>query len=198
MNWYSKGAAMTTTAGSTTISPAEVHRLCAGHAGFDLIDVRTPAEFEAVHAEGARLMPLERLDPQALLSTRRGAPADPVYLICRSGARAAKARDALAAAGCAGAVVVAGGTDAWVREGLPVVRGERAALPLERQVRIAAGLLVLLGIGLGWHVHPAFLALSAFVGAGLVFSGVTDWCGMGMLLARMPWNQRAGVNCASK
>ena len=186
----------TTTA--TTLPPAEVHRRCAGHSGFDLIDVRTPSEFESVHAEGARLMPLDRLDPPALLSTRRGSAGDPVYLICRSGARAAKARDTLAEAGCANAFVVAGGTDAWVREGLPVVRGERGVIPLERQVRIAAGLLVLLGIGLAWHIDPAFLALSAFVGAGLVFSGLTDWCGMGMLLARMPWNQRAGVGCASK
>jgi len=189
---------MNTITSSTTISPAEVHRLCAGHAGFDLIDVRTPAEFEALHAEGARLVPLDRLDPQALLSTRRGSAGDPLYLICRSGARAAKARDTLVDAGCANAVVVAGGTDAWVREGLPVVRGERGVIPLERQVRIAAGSLVLLGIGLAWHVHPAFLGLSAFVGAGLVFSGITDWCGMGMLLARMPWNQRAAVGCASK
>ena len=72
--------------------------------------------------------------------------------------------------------------------GLPVVRGKKA-ISLERQVRIAAGSLVLLGVLLGWLVHPAFIGLSAFVGAGLVFAGVTDTCGMGMMLARMPWNQ---------
>jgi hypothetical protein len=71
---------------------------------------------------------------------------------------------------------------------LPVVRG-RKAISLERQVRIAAGLLVLLGVLLGWLVHPVLFGLSAFVGAGLVFAGVTDFCGMGLLLARMPWNQ---------
>jgi hypothetical protein len=64
-------------------------------------------------------------------------------------------------------------------------------ISLERQVRIGAGLLVLLGALLGWLVHPAFFALSAFIGAGLVFAGVTDWCGMGMLLAKMPWNNRS-------
>ena len=81
-----------------------------------------------------------------------------------------------------------GGTLACVEAGLPVVRG-RKAISLERQVRIAAGLLVLLGALLGWLVHPAFVGLSAFVGAGLVFAGVTDTCGMGLLLARMPWNR---------
>jgi hypothetical protein len=75
---------------------------------------------------------------------------------------------------------------------LPVVRAcvsGRGTISLERQVRIAAGTLVLLGVALGWFVHVAFFGLSAFVGAGLIFAGVTDWCGMGMLLARMPWNR---------
>ena len=87
-----------------------------------------------------------------------------------------------------------------MESGLPVVRGKKA-ISLERQVRIAAGLLVLLGAVLGWLVHPAFVGLSAFVGAGLVFAGVTDTCGMGMLLARMPWNQvneGAAACCAPK
>ena len=87
-------------------------------------------------------------------------------------------------------VNVEGGTLAWEKAGLPVVPGKKA-ISLERQVRIAAGLLVLLGTAFGWFVHPAFLGLSAFVGAGLVFAGVTDTCGMGMLLARMPWNGRS-------
>jgi len=80
------------------------------------------------------------------------------------------------------------GSLACVEAGLPVVRG-RKAVSLERQVRIAAGLLVLLGAILGWVVDPAFVGLSAFVGAGLVFAGITDTCGMGIVLARMPWNQ---------
>src|SRR5271157_3127554 len=85
-------------------------------------------------------------------------------------------------------VNVEGGTLEWERAGLPVVRGKKT-VSLERQVRIAAGSLVVLGTGLGAFVHPGFLALSAFVGAGLVFAGITDTCGMGMLLARMPWNR---------
>ena len=71
--------------------------------------------------------------------------------------------------------------------------GGSRVISLERQVRIAAGSLVLLGVALGLLVHPAFIGLAAFVGAGLVFAGVTDWCGMGLLLARMPWNQTAGT-----
>jgi rhodanese-related sulfurtransferase len=84
-----------------------------------------------------------------------------------------------------------GGTAAWEQAGLPVVRGQRKVISLERQVRIAAGLLVLCGVLLGWLVHPPLYALSAFVGAGLVFAGMTDTCGMGMLLAR----NRAGGTC---
>ena len=78
--------------------------------------------------------------------------------------------------------------------GLPVVRGKKA-VSLERQVRIAAGSLVVIGVALGLLVHPVLFGLSGFVGAGLVFAGVTDTCGMGMMLARMPWNRR-GTTCA--
>jgi rhodanese-related sulfurtransferase len=100
------------------------------------------------------------------------------------------------ASGYANLVNVEGGTLAWEQAGLPVVRGKEA-ISLERQVRIAAGSLVLLGTALGAFVHPAFLGLAAFVGAGLVFAGVTDSCGLGMLLARMPWNQAGGAaTCA--
>ena len=94
-------------------------------------------------------------------------------------------------------VVVEGGTEAWVDSGLPVVRGKKA-VSLERQVRIAAGALVLIGSILTL-VNSYFLVLPAFVGAGLVFAGVTDTCGMGMLLAKMPWNQvKNETSCESE
>ncbi len=83
---------------------------------------------------------------------------------------------------------VEGGTRAWQGAGLPVVQGKKI-LSLERQVRIATGTLVLIGAVLGWIIHPAFIGISAFVGAGLVFAGVTDSCAMGAMLAKMPWNQ---------
>jgi rhodanese-related sulfurtransferase len=146
-----------------------------------LIDVRTPMEYRGVHADGVELMPLDRFDAEAL-------PKDePVYLICKSGSRSRQAAQKLAAAG-GRPVVVEGGTDAWVAAGLPHTVGQ-AGMSLERQVRIAAGSLVLIGVVLGFVLHPAFFGLSGFVGAGLVFAGVTDTCGMGLMLAKMPWNR---------
>jgi rhodanese-related sulfurtransferase len=167
-----------------TISPAE---LAAVGQPYTLIDVRSPGEFAAIHAQGAHLVPLNRFDPAALPSTP-GSAGQPVYFICGSGTRAAIAAEKAAAAGLTEAMVVAGGTSAWVAAGLPVIRG-RGAIALERQVRIVAGTLVFTGVALGWFVHPYFYALPAFVGAGLVFAGITDFCAMGLLLAKLPWNR---------
>jgi rhodanese-related sulfurtransferase len=171
-----------------TITPRELQELRKGGRPVDLIDVRTPVEFREVRVEGARSVPLDRLDAQAVLTARNGDASRPLFVICRSGSRARQACERLLAAGCPNVVVVEGGTVAWEQAGLPVVRGQKA-ISLERQVRIAAGSLVLLGAALALVVHPWFALLSAFVGAGLVFAGVTDTCGMGLLLARMPWNQ---------
>jgi tetrahydrodipicolinate N-succinyltransferase len=85
--------------------------------------------------------------------------------------------------------VVEGGTELWAAAGLPTEGTGRKVISIERQVRIGAGSLVLTGLILGFLFHPAFFALSAFIGAGLVFAGITDWCGMGLLLARAPWNR---------
>lgn len=154
----------------------------------DLIDVRTPVEYRASHAVGARNIPLDQLDPQAVAGDRNGSSSQPIYFICQSGNRSGKAVQKCTEAGVENAVTVEGGTTAWEQAGLPVKRGKKA-ISLERQVRIAAGFLVLLGAILGYFVAPAFIALSAFVGAGLMFAGITDTCGMGMMLAKMPWNQ---------
>lgn len=183
----------------TTISPGQLADLCKS-GKIDLIDVRTPVEFREVHVQLARNLPLDRLDPQAVMQARNGNKDEPLYLICRSGSRGRQACEKFLAAGFTNVVNVEGGTLACVEAGLPVVRGKKA-ISLERQVRIAAGSLVLLGVLLGWLVHPAFLGLSAFVGAGLVFAGITDTCGMGMMLARMPWNQvkdAPATCCATK
>jgi rhodanese-related sulfurtransferase len=188
---------MNATAISPTITPAELAaRISAGKA-CELLDVRTPAEFGTVHAAGARLLPLDRLDVASVLATR-AAPCEPLYILCKSGGRAKKAREKFCAAGCDLAVVVEGGTDAWVAAGLPSVRGTSRVISLERQVRIVAGLIVLAGVILALTVHPYFIYLAGFVGAGLTFAGITDFCGMGMLLARMPWNRGTGAACSSK
>ena len=168
-------------------SPERLRALLAGADPPPLIDVRTPAEFREVHVEGAENVPLQTLDPAA--ATEAHSAGGPVRVLCRSGRRAAQAVERLNAAGVE-AEVVEGGTLACVAAGLPVVRGE-ASVSLERQVRIAAGSLVAAGVALGAFVHPLFLLLPGFVGCGLVFSGLTDTCGMGNLLARMPWNRAA-------
>jgi rhodanese-related sulfurtransferase len=170
-----------------TISPRQLADRCKS-GQIDLIDVRTPVEFRELHATAARNLPLDRLDPAAVMQARNGSKEELLYVICRSGSRGRQACEKFLAAGFPNVVNVEGGTLAWAECGLPVVRGKKA-ISLERQVRIAAGSLVLLGALLGWLVHPALVGLAAFVGAGLVFAGITDTCGMGMLLALMPWNQ---------
>lgn len=172
------------------ISPQELQQR-RQQGSIDLIDVRTPVEYAEIHIEGSRLIPLDTLTPDQLVA-QQGDRA--LCIICRSGGRAAKAYEKLRAAGVQNIQCLEGGTMAWEQAGLPVVRGPRV-MSLERQVRIAAGTLVLLGVALGWLVHPGFLGLSAFVGGGLVFAGLTDTCGMGLLLARMPWNRRK--NCST-
>lgn len=156
--------------------------------GVDLIDVRTPVEFREVHADGAKNVPLDSLDPKQVASSRNGGSDGPLYVICKSGARGAKAAQKFIDAGIDNVVNVEGGTMAWEQAGLPVQRGKKT-ISLERQVRIAAGSLTLLGAILAVTVHPYFIGLSGFIGAGLLFAGITDTCGMGMMLAKMPWNQ---------
>ena len=171
----------------TTISPKQLAEVVQHGRQVELIDVRTPVEFREVHVTFARNVPLDRLDPGQVTSGRK-AEGDPLYVICRSGSRGKQACEKIQAAGFQNVVNVEGGTLAWAEAGLPVVRGKKT-MSLERQVRIAAGALVFLGAVLGAFVHPYWIGLSAFVGAGLVFAGITDTCGMGMLIARMPWNQ---------
>jgi len=163
----------------------------------DLIDVRMPTEYRELHAEGAQNYPLDALDPQAIAGSRNGRSAEPLYVICKSGNRSTKAVQKFLDAGITNVVNVDGGTTAWDAAGLPVKRGKKA-ISLDRQVRIAAGSLVFAGAALGYLVNPYFIGLSAFVGAGLVFAGITDTCGMGMMIAKMPWNRcQDGGSCSA-
>jgi len=170
----------------TTITPQNLSELIHSGTTIELIDVRTPVEYRELHVSSARNVPLDQLNASQFAAGRSSA--EPLYVICRSGGRGKQACEKFLAAGYTNVVNVEGGTQAWDQAGLPVVRGKKA-ISLERQVRIAAGLLVLTGSVLGAFVSPYWIALSAFVGAGLAFAGITDTCGMGMLLARMPWNQ---------
>jgi rhodanese-related sulfurtransferase len=164
-----------------------------------LIDVRTPAEYDEVHVEGARNIPLDRLDPRAIAAEHAGKTGGPLYFVCKSGGRSQKACEQMIAAGVNDVVSVEGGTSACEAAGLKVARSGRKVMSLDRQVRICAGGLVVLGAVLGHFVNPAWHALSAFIGAGLVFAGVTDTCGMAMMLAKMPWNQvRGAAACCAR
>lgn len=160
-----------------------------------LLDVRTPAEHEEAHIPGAVLMPLHLLDAEkaaALAREKRGC-----IVVCSSGTRANQAAEKLAASVPGDLYVLDGGVRAWEESGLELNRG-RKTMSLERQVRISAGAMVLAGVLLGAFVNPAWLALSGFVGAGLIFAGITDCCAMGLMLARMPWNNRGAACCQSR
>ena len=182
-----------------TISPNSLADLRRRGEGVTLIDVRTPAEYDEVHVEGARNIPLDRLDPRAIAAEHAGKTGDPLYFVCKSGGRSQKACEQMIAAGVNDVVSVEGGTSACEAAGMKVARSGRKVMSLERQVRICAGGLVVLGAVLGQFVNPAWHALSAFIGAGLVFAGVTDTCGMAMMLAKMPWNQvRGAATCCAR
>lgn len=152
-----------------------------------LVDVREQVEFAGGRVRGASLLPLGELE-------KRHAELDhskPIYVMCRTGRRSAEAQQKLRALGFTNVVNVSGGLEAWKKADLPVERDEHAPWSIERQVRFTAGLLVLIGVLLSILVHPYFVALSGMIGFGLAFTATIDWCGMGLLIAKMPWNKRA-------
>lgn len=173
-----------------TITVTDLHQILQDNPAQNVIDVRTPVEFVEVHVAAAKNVPLDSLDPASLYETHDLSLEKPVYILCRSGQRATRAAAQLAQGGFPNSVVVEGGTLAWLEAGLPVNRGKGRVISLERQVRIVAGAIVLTGVLLSHFVNPSFIWLSGFVGAGLIFAGITDWCGMGLLLARAPWNRK--------
>ena len=180
----------------TTITPRQLHARLDQGEKLHLLDVRTPAEHAEIHVPGVHLTPLDRLDATELGSANGFAKDQPLYIFCRSGSRAKLAAAKLEKGGYEQCSVVEGGTMAWAEAGLPVDRGPSKVMSLERQVRIAAGAIVVMGALLAHFVDPAFIWLSGFVGAGLMFAGITDTCAMGMLIAKLPWNQRGvGASC---
>ncbi len=172
----------------STISAQQLSQLIAQGNKIELIDVRTPVEYREVHATLARNVPLDQLDPCHLMKQRTGSVDEPLYVICKSGGRGAKAQQKFIESGFSNVINVEGGTDSWVAAGLPVVRGKKT-MSLERQVRLVVGMFCAIG-GIGslvtgnvlWSIIPAFM------GSGLVFAALTDSCMLGMLLAKMPWN----------
>ncbi len=170
-----------------SITSQELGDLLTEQPDLPLIDVRTPAEFRGAHVVGAANLPLHRLTAKRLETTLGERQNGTVYFICKGGARSQTACEKALAFGSPNVVNVAGGTDQCIDAGLSVERG-RWAVSLERQVRIVAGGIVLTGAVLAITINPYWAGLSAFVGAGLIFSGLTDTCMMGDVLAKMPWN----------
>ena len=149
-----------------------------------IIDVRAPSEYQAAHIKDSQLIPMDMLKPDDLDADR------PVYLLCRSGSRAKTVCERLEGVENIDPVVIEGGMTAWIEAGFDYIKGAKR-MSIERQVRIVAGLLVLIGTLLAAFVNPWLAIIPGFVGAGLTFAGITDFCGMGILIMKMPWNRKA-------
>ncbi|EPF1259551.1 rhodanese family protein [Klebsiella aerogenes] len=169
-----------------TVSANEAQALIAQ--GARLIDIRAADEYAREHIPAATLLPLEQLTHGTVLNAQ---PGETIIFHCQAGSRTQNNASLLAAAATPAQVkLLAGGIQAWRAAGLPIVEDKSQPLPLMRQVQIAAGALILLGVVLGYAVNSGFFLLSGFVGAGLTFAGLTGFCGMARLLAVMPWNRR--------
>jgi rhodanese-related sulfurtransferase len=178
---------------SSTICPAALSALLGNSDNHELLDVRTPPEYASAHVPGARLISLNDLKVDAFVAQHK--PGTPIFVLCQSGARAAKAIEQFELAGCDDCVLVEGGTQAWIDAGLPVHRGARTVLPIMRQVQIVVGSLSAVGAILALAVNTWFAILPLLLGCGLIFAGISGTCGMALLLARMPWN-RGQVRCS--
>lgn len=152
-----------------------------------IVDVRTPSEYISERVAAARSVPLIHFDRLAMsLDKSRD-----VYAMCRGGQRAETFCRKMDALGYR-TFCVDGGLAAWIKQGFPVERTPGQPWSLERQTRFAAGFLVFVGVLLALTVHPNFIYLSGFIGLGLMYAGATDFCGMSLLLAKLPWNKPRG------
>jgi rhodanese-related sulfurtransferase len=172
------------------INPRALHDLMARGERLHLVDVRTPGEYAHGHAQGAVSLPLDAIDADQL-AMRLGSSAgteSPLYLICASGQRAEMAARRLHAQSLDNLTLVDGGTEGWVKSGLPVQRTTQT-LSLEQQTQIALGVLMLLTLAKGILLHPLFFALVGLLGIGLIVAGITARCSLTSLVARLPWNR---------
>ncbi len=188
-------AASAGTSASNGVEASEVSRwLGAGRAV--LVDVREPDEHARERIEGAKLVPLGKLTAGAVSDF--GAARLVVH--CKSGRRSEEAVNRLAAWGVE-AVSMRGGIEAWKSAGLPVVRGPGAPIPIMRQVQIVVGALLVVGTALAWWVSAWFLLVPALLGVGLMFAGISGFCGLAAVVGAMPWNRAAAAGakaCAVK
>ena len=169
---------------ATLITPEQ-----ARNTGHPIVDVREFPEYAAGAVKGSRLVPLSTVESEAAKWNKQ----EPVLLVCRSGKRASQAAETLERLGFQNVNVLQGGFEAWKAAGLPTHAEEHKPWSLERQVRAIAGSMVLIFTLLGLLVSPYFLGLTLFVGAGLLFAGVTDVCLMSTALGKLPWNRASGA-----
>jgi len=153
-----------------------------------LVDVREPSEHARERIPGAVLMPLSSFDAEALRSALGGKRTPAVIFHCQGGQRTAASAALLGSSGVR-SYLLQGGLNAWKDAGLGTVIDRTKPIELQRQVQIAAGVLVLIGLLLALSFSCWLLVIPAFVGGGLVFAGLSGWCGMAKLLAVMPWNR---------
>jgi rhodanese-related sulfurtransferase len=156
-----------------------------------VLDLRTEAEVASECINNCISLPVQVLDEAsfAQVLSSQSDKEKPVYLLCQSGKRAEMAVEKLKTCETPQLIIIEGGLNALKSSGINVISGSSHVISLERQVRIAAGALTVLGVVLGTLVNPYYYYLSAFVGAGLMFAGITDSCGMALILAKMPWNK---------
>ncbi|PPS85561.1 rhodanese-like domain-containing protein [Streptomyces sp. MH60] len=156
-----------------------------------VLDVRTPGEYATGHLPGAHNLPLDDLD-QALPALHEAAGRSDLLMVCASGARSRRACELLARHGIP-AATLDGGTTAWTTAGgdlhRPAPTTARPRWAMDRQVRLTAGSVVLLGLLLAVLVHPAFQLLSAAIATGLVYSALSNTCAMASLLGKLPYNR---------
>jgi rhodanese-related sulfurtransferase len=168
------------------ISPVEARRRVAAGSAV-LVDIREPMERAREAIPGTKSAPLSTLDPSNVATQLGGTPA--VIFHCQTGKRTGDNESRLAGCSVPDVYLLEGGLNAWKNAGLPTQVDRSKPIDIQRQVQIAAGSLVLLGLSLALLVSPWFALLSAFVGAGLTLAGVLGWCGMAKLLRAMPWNR---------
>lgn len=157
-----------------------------------ILDVRTKAEVNSQYLENCYHLPLAEvtaLSAQTYLDQQAYDSKQTIYLLCATGMRAGKAAEKLAASLKNPIRIIDGGIQALEQAGAPLKQGSSTVISLERQVRIGAGSLIMLGVALGWLIHPAAYSLAAAVGAGLFFAGVSNTCAMAMVLTHAPWNK---------
>lgn len=153
--------------------------------GVLLVDVREPSEFAAGRIPSAKLVPLASLEESARSWNRE----QPVVIYCQTGRRAEKARRVLAGLGFSHVTNIEGGFSAWSAAGQPVEKSANAPWSLERQVRFTVAIFVILFTSLGLWVHPGFFILDFLIAGGLIFSALTNTCGMALVLTKLPWNR---------